>query len=31
LLDAAGRSLAQMLAELVALPATTLSEQIGPF
>jgi len=31
LLDAAGRGLAQMLAEVVALPATTLSEQIGPF
>jgi creatinine amidohydrolase len=31
LLDAAGRGLAQMLTELVALPPTTLSEQIGPF
>jgi creatinine amidohydrolase len=26
-----GRGLAQMLAEVVALPATTLREQIGPF
>jgi creatinine amidohydrolase len=31
LLNAAGRGLAQLLAEVVALPATTLREQIGPF
>lgn len=31
LLDAAGRSLAQLLTEVHALPASTLSAQIGPF
>jgi creatinine amidohydrolase len=31
LLDAAGRGLAQMLSEVHALPAHTLSEQVGPF